>query len=224
MTCKALTTEDTLWTFCPSMAASILFFALFVGTTLAHIFQAIRYRKLYCWVVIVSALWQVGTYFFRTLSIRRPDSFGAYAAWFILILVGPIWTNAFAYMVFGRMVWNYADKTRVWGIRAWMFGLIFVLLDVLAFVIQIFGAIRASGQDISTDDVLAGLHIYMIGCGVQLFFILLFSVFAMKLFTGLRRGVGAQVLPKNVLHLFAAEMISLFLIVVSISISAKEPG
>lgn len=215
MTCNALSTPDTLWTFCPSIAASGIFLALFVATTLTHLGQAIRYRKPYCWVVIVSALWQVLTYFFRTASIIKPDSFGPYAAWFMLILVAFLWTNAFAYMVFGRMVWNYADKGRVWSVKAWMFGLVFVLLDIVAFIVQIWGAIRATGQHTPTDVVLQGLHIYMGGVGLQLFFILVFSLFAFKMFLGLRKAFAAGVLPKNVMFLFYVEMFAVFLIAVS---------
>lgn len=76
-----------MWNFCPSFAASILFTVLFGATTLAHIIQAAQHKKAYCWVIIMSGIWQTVCYIFRDLSIRNPDSFADYAAWFILILV-----------------------------------------------------------------------------------------------------------------------------------------
>lgn len=130
-----MTKDGHLWTFCPSIAASVLFAVLFLGTFLAHCVQAMRYRRPYCLAIIISALWQVLAYFFHTVSIAKPASLGAYALWFIFLLTAPLWTNAFAYMVFGRMVWNYADKGKIWGFKACMFGLVFVLLDILAFLI-----------------------------------------------------------------------------------------
>ena len=79
------------------------------------------------------------------LSIQNPASFTDYAAWFILILVSrkkfdrgshvdkskiaPLLTNAFAYMVMGRMVYNFTTQAKIFGVKAWRFTLYFVLLD-----------------------------------------------------------------------------------------------
>ena len=79
------------------------------------------------------------------LSIQHPTSFADSAAWFILILVStvffggafvtnaakvaPLLTNAFAYMVMGRMVYNFTAQAKVFGVKAWRFTLYFVLLD-----------------------------------------------------------------------------------------------
>lgn len=62
--------------------------------------------------------------------------------------VAPIWTNAYAYMVMGRMVYNFTPTASIFKIKAWRFGLIFVLLDVVAFMIQLGGAAMASGEDV----------------------------------------------------------------------------
>ena len=50
-------------------------------------------------------------------------------------------------MVMGRMVYNFTPSASVFKIRAWRFGLIFVLLDILAFLAQLAGAAVASGDD-----------------------------------------------------------------------------
>ncbi|PWY73125.1 hypothetical protein BO94DRAFT_607609 [Aspergillus sclerotioniger CBS 115572] len=172
--CKALTTPNTMWDFCPSLAASYLFTILFALTTLAHIAQAILHRKSYCWVIAMSGLIQTVTYIFRVLSILNPASYTDYAAWFVLILIAPLWTNAFVYMVMGRMVWNFTDDARVLRVRPWHFGLFFVVLDVIAFIIQVYGAAQAAGNNVSYDTEMTGLHIYMGGVGIQQLFVLVF--------------------------------------------------
>ncbi|CAK7230253.1 hypothetical protein SBRCBS47491_007524 [Sporothrix bragantina] len=214
--CKALTTPDTMWTFCPNMGASIFFLVLFAGTTIAHVFQAAHYKKTYCWVIIMSTLWQLLTYIFRTISIQTPASFGNYAAWFVLILVAPLWTNAFAYMVFGRLVHNYTPDRKLWGLPASRFGLVFVVLDIVAFVIQVYGAATATAQNIPTDEVLRDLHIYMGGVGVQLFFILVCLVFGIKLWFVMRREAVRFPSARPAMILLYTQFIVLILIIIRI--------
>ncbi|CAK7264470.1 hypothetical protein SEPCBS57363_001098 [Sporothrix epigloea] len=140
--CRALATPNTMWTFCPNLGASVFFLVLFAGTTAAHVFQAAHYKKTYCWVIIMSSLWQLLTYVFRTI---------------------------------------------IWGLTASRFGPVFVVLDIVAFVIQVYGAATATAQNLPTDEVLRDLHIYMGGVGVQLFFILVCFAFGIKLWSVMRQ-------------------------------------
>ena len=116
---------------CPSLGAAYFFAVLFAATTIAHIAQGIIYRKGYSWVVAMSALWQTVAYISRVLSIQYVDNNAWYSVWFILILLAPLWINAYVYMVLGRMVYNYTHRAKIFGIKAWRFGLCFVLLDIL---------------------------------------------------------------------------------------------
>jgi hypothetical protein len=210
--------SQSMWNFSPSLGASIAFLILFFITTIVHLGQAIYYQKKYCWVIIMSGIWQVLTYIFRTISIQQPDSFNYYAAWFVLILVAPLWTNAFVYMVFGRMVWNFADNRRLWRVKASHFGLVFVLLDIVSFVIQVYGAAKATVKNESQDKVLQGLHIYMAGVGLQLLFILIFCLFALRLLYQVRRRSGEKTKSTEFSHrvlLLYTQFIVLALIAVS---------
>lgn len=112
--------DRTEWSLCPSTPAAILFTVLFALVTLAHLWQAIHYRKLYCWVIVGSALSQTICYICRIISIKNPNALGPYAAWFVIILVSryhptqrigdlltsskvaPLFTNAFVYMIMGK--------------------------------------------------------------------------------------------------------------------------
>ncbi|PYI08654.1 hypothetical protein BO78DRAFT_428014 [Aspergillus sclerotiicarbonarius CBS 121057] len=185
--CKALTTPNTMWDFCPSLPAAYLFTILFALTTLAHILQAILHRKPYCWVIVMSGTIQTVTYIFRVLSILHPASYPDYAAWFVLILIAPLWTNAFVYMVMGRMVWNFTDDANVLGVKPWYFGVGFVVLDVIAFIIQVYGAAQAAGNNVSYNTEMTGLHIYMGGVGVQQLFVLVFIFCAFAFHHKIRR-------------------------------------
>lgn len=59
-------------------------------------------------------------------------------------------------MVLGRMVYNFTASAKILGLKAWRFGLYFVLLDVIAFLIQAVGAIMASGDDIPQSQIFRG--------------------------------------------------------------------
>ncbi|KAL8750346.1 MAG: hypothetical protein Q9199_007128 [Rusavskia elegans] len=100
----------------------------------------------------------------------------------------------------GRMVYNFTSKARLFGIKAWRFTLYFVVLDIVAFIVQAGGASSASGQGESEHDILLGeqyqqppnlaiivlliipegLHIYMGGVGFQQIFVLVFFYIAFR--------------------------------------------
>ena len=129
--CPAKDDPNTNWNFCPNEAASYLYAILFGFTLIVHIAQGIIHRKGYSWVVAMGALWETACYAFRIQSIHRPTEESWYTAWFVLILLAPLWINAYVYMALGRMVYNFTSSARILRIKAWRFGLYFVLLDIL---------------------------------------------------------------------------------------------
>ena len=129
--CPAKDDPDTLWNFCPNVAASYLYAILFGLTFVAHIAQGIIFRKGYSWVVAMGAAWETACYAFRIVSINEPTDEAWYSAWFVLILLAPLWINAYVYMALGRMVYNFTASARILKVKAWRFGLYFVLLDIL---------------------------------------------------------------------------------------------
>ncbi|KAJ5117611.1 hypothetical protein N7448_011243 [Penicillium atrosanguineum] len=179
--CPALADPaHTEWSFCPSTPAAILFTILFALTTLAHLSQAIYYKKIHCGVIVGSALAQTINYICRIISIKNPNTLGPYAAWFVIILVAPLFTNAFVYMVMGRMVWNYIPNAKLYRVTAWRFSTYFVVFDIIALIIQIAGAASSGASRQANQQVLNAIHIYMGGVAVQQFFILVFFFYAVK--------------------------------------------
>ena len=210
---------ESEWNFSPSLGAAIALLVLFFATTVTHLYQAIRYKHRYCCIIIISGLLQLLTYMFRIMSITIPDSFSLYAAWFVLILIAPLWTNAFVYVLFGRMVMRYSYRNKVWCIKASHFGLVFVMLDVVAFIVQVYGAASAAAvRDAPPDAVLRGLHIYMGGVAIQLLFILIFCTFAIGLFRQIHsiKSFGSMD-RRDCMVLLCAQSVALSMIIVRLS-------
>ncbi|KAL6245747.1 hypothetical protein RBB50_006900 [Rhinocladiella similis] len=216
-TCEAVQTPNTLWNFCPSFGAACAFAVFFALAFAAHVAQGIYNRKIYTWVLCMGALWQTIAYCFRIVSIKTPASLGDYAAWFVLILGAPLWTNAFVYMVVGRMVWNFVPNAKVLGLAAWRFSLCFITFDIVCFIIQVYGAASAEQGNNTVAQTLQGLHIYMAGVGLQQLFILVFTAFTVQLHRSLLRAQVLDTQPrKNVLQLIYVVYAVLFLITLRI--------
>lgn len=87
--------------------------------------------------------------------------------------------NAFAYMVFARVVHFYSPTGRVWFFPPSILALVFVTLDIACFVIQLIGGGMAGpGSNLASQK--KGLNIYMSGIGMQEGFIVLFAGLVLK--------------------------------------------
>lgn len=84
-------------------------------------------------------------------------------------------------MTLGRMVHFFVPEQTLIRISARRFGLIFVCLDILAFIVQLIGVGILVQIDAATDVVLRGVHIYMTGIAVQEVFIIFFIVLTIHL-------------------------------------------
>jgi len=81
--------------------------------------------------------------------------------------------NAFAYMIFARIVHFYSPTRKVWFFSPSILALVFVTLDIVSFVVQLIGGGMA-GPGSSTESQKKGLDLYMGGIGMQEAFIVLF--------------------------------------------------
>ncbi|KAJ7139035.1 RTA1 like protein-domain-containing protein [Mycena epipterygia] len=183
------TNDDYNFLYCPSFPAAVLFSVLFGLTTLAHIIQAIHYRKKFCWVVIMAGGWETAGLVLRVFSVLHTTSpaFGIPSQ--LLVLLAPLWINAFLYVLMSRLVYFFVPEKHVGGISAQRLSLCFVLLDVTAFVMQ-----AAGGTMINNDTprlALLGIHIYMGGIGLQQFFILGFFALVVRFHYKMNRLGGS---------------------------------
>jgi hypothetical protein len=128
---SAVDDKDNVWSYCPSVPAAIVLFALFGCTTVVHLIQAIKYRKAFCWVIIMGGLWETLSFISRVLSAHEPTKQGIYDASFLLLIISPLLINAFDYMLLGRMVTFHLPDNKLAGIKGSMMGVIFVCCDIM---------------------------------------------------------------------------------------------
>ncbi|KAK7018502.1 RTA1-domain-containing protein [Favolaschia claudopus] len=180
---------DYNFLYCPSFPAAVIFSALFGLTTLVHLIQAIHYRKRFCWVIIMAGIWETAGLALRVLAVLHTTSSAYGIPSQLLILLSPLWINAFLYVLMSRMVYFFVPEKRVGGISARRLSLCFVLLDITAFLMQAGG-----GSMISSDDpktALLGIHIYMGGIGLQQFFVLGFTALVIRFHYKMQRLEGS---------------------------------
>ncbi|TVY26891.1 Protein RTA1 [Lachnellula hyalina] len=172
-------TCGALYEYYPSFGAAIFFSILFGVLSISHIFLAAKFKTRFAWVVIMGALWETISFTFRSISTRYQQSAGIELVSDLFVLLAPLWVNAFAYMVLGRLLYFFHPARTILSIPASALAFAFVTLDFISFVIQLVGGSWAGPND-PTDKVMQGVHIYMGGIGLQQFFIFVFLGMAIK--------------------------------------------
>ncbi|KAJ7229305.1 RTA1 like protein-domain-containing protein [Mycena haematopus] len=175
--------------YCPSFPAAVLFSALFGLTTVLHVIQAIHYRKRFCWVIVMAGIWETAGLVLRVFSVLNTTSpaFGIPSQ--LLILLSPLWINAFLYVLMSRLVYFFVPEKHVAGISAQRLSLCFVLLDITAFLMQAGGGTMISSD--TPQTALLGIHIYMGGIGLQQFFVLGFTALVVRFHYKMKRLDGS---------------------------------
>ncbi|KAF7715219.1 Uncharacterized protein PECH_008713 [Penicillium ucsense] len=183
-----LSSADAQYAYCANGPVAVFFSVLFGLTWIAHLVQAVTYRKKFCWVMVVGTLWECIGLVMRTYSTIDQTQANTASAGQLLVLLAPLWVNAFVYMIFGRMVYYYLPEKRVLGIRAESLAKVFIWLDVSSFIVQATGGIMDS--DFSPEMNKIGLHIYTAGIAVQQFFIVIFCALIYAFHRRMREGAG----------------------------------
>ncbi|KAH8723180.1 RTA1 like protein-domain-containing protein [Phaeosphaeriaceae sp. PMI808] len=183
--CLPLDTPNLQYPYCPSMGASILFSILFGLTLIGHIWQAAHYRASYTWVLIMSAIWQTLAFIIRCIGIMNPTKEGVNNATYVLVLLAPLWINAFCFMVMARLVHMFMPDNRIFRVKGSIMAVLFVFLDILAFVVQLLGALKATNKD-DRKIVQKGRDTYTIGVILQQVFIFFFILLTIGFLRNLR--------------------------------------
>ena len=140
--CYPIDDPNSIWNYCPSFPAAVLFCDLFGIVTIVHIIQASIYMKPFTLVLCIGAAWECAGYAFRILSVMYELNSTYATVQQLLILLAPLWVNAFIYMVIGRAIHFFLDDDRVFGIRARRVTFMFVLFDIVAFPCQLFKGLQ----------------------------------------------------------------------------------
>ncbi|KAF7361160.1 RTA1-domain-containing protein [Mycena sanguinolenta] len=184
------TSQNYDFLYCPSLPAAIIFSALFGLTAIVHSIQAIHYRKGFCWVIIMGGLWETAGFILRVYNVMDTTSSAYQIPSQLLILLSPLWINAFLYVLMSRMVHFFVPEKHVGGINARRLSLCFVLLDITAFLVQAVGGTMI-GNDDDPKTALLGIHIYMGGIGLQQFFVLGFIGLVIRFHYKMKRLDGS---------------------------------
>ncbi|KAF8851215.1 RTA1 domain-containing protein, partial [Acephala macrosclerotiorum] len=172
-------TCNALYDYYPSFAAAVIFSVLFGILTVAHIVQAAMYKKKFCWIVIMGAMWEFASFATRSVSTLHQQSVALLLTSQLFVLLAPLWINAFAYMLLARLINFYLPVHKILSIPTAILSILFVSLDFISFVIQLVGGSHA-GPTAPEDQQMKGVHIYMGGIGLQQFFIFVFLGLAVK--------------------------------------------
>ncbi|KAF5972120.1 RTA1 domain-containing protein [Fusarium coicis] len=163
--------------FYPHWEDNTAFAVAFGLSTVAHLAQAIILKQKFCWVIVMGASWECICFIARALGARDQQQAAYVTVSTLLFLLAPIWINAFIYMIVARLVHFVIPHRRVAGISAQWLAKIFVIFDVMCFIIQAAGG---------------GQHIYMVGIGIQLgcvvVFLVIHGLFYRELSLNARRG------------------------------------
>lgn len=116
--------------YCPSLSVAILFTVLFGLAIIGHIILAYRFRKPFCWVLIMGAIWEFISSLTRILSIKSPYNSGLSQTSFVFLVLAPLWINAFDYMVLGRMVYFFMAKKTLAGVQGSKIAVYFITSDI----------------------------------------------------------------------------------------------
>ncbi|KFY42116.1 hypothetical protein V495_04657 [Pseudogymnoascus sp. VKM F-4514 (FW-929)] len=168
---------NSQYSYYPSFVAALVSTIFFGAVTFVHVAQAIKYKKGFYSIIIMGSLWEFGSYFTRTISTRNQQNAGLALISQILILLAPIFINAYAYTVLGRMVHFYLPSFSIFGVKLYNLTLWFVFADIACFVVQLVGGAQATNTA-PPDQALRGIRIYMAGISLQEAFIVLFVGFA----------------------------------------------
>ncbi|TGO43420.1 hypothetical protein BHYA_0001g00490 [Botrytis hyacinthi] len=154
----------------PSKGAAIAFAILYTGSFIYTLFQYI-WLKSWFWLfmVLAAAMESVG-YISRVVSVYDTTNRNAYIVQFVLIFLAPALMAASCYMAMGRVILHvtpssFRNVKNLWVPPRWMTP-IFVTCDIVAFLIQVFGATSATSKD--SKVVQRGYNVMKVGLVIQL--------------------------------------------------------
>ncbi|KAL4935342.1 hypothetical protein BDV06DRAFT_228921 [Aspergillus oleicola] len=196
---KCTPPDGSGWAFCPNLAAAALFTTLYGLCFFLHLYLAFKTRKKFCWVITMGCAWLTVGFGLRAKAAHRIEGLQDFIPQSTIIFLGPLWLNGFVYMVMGRMVHMLLERDRLYNISARRLTLIFVMLDVVAFIVQASSTGPMSSDN--ADTAQNGVYIMMGGVALQQCFIFFFTILAIRFHYKLLLGLRSQAdIVKPVIH------------------------
>ncbi|KAH0406172.1 RTA1 protein, partial [Aureobasidium melanogenum] len=174
-----------LYAYTPSAAAAGTFMGIFGVATVAHMFYLPKLRQCFFIPMIIGGIMEVGGLYGRFWGHSSKNDFRAYVLQALLLTPAPIFLAATMYMTLGRVIVALdADKSHTLIRPRWL-SKIFVLFDIVCFVVQIGGTGMQSTTSLSVQKT--GRTVTIIGLVIQLvvfaYFIIVALVFHRRMNT-----------------------------------------
>lgn len=119
------------WAYCPSLPAAIVFAVLLGIATATHAAQVYHHRAWTATILTIAGAIETCALLLRTDAIRSLSSTGVFKAQYVLILVAPLWINAYVFTLLGRLVDFGLPGEKVLALPADRIARVFVSLDIL---------------------------------------------------------------------------------------------
>ncbi|KAK1658014.1 RTA-like protein [Colletotrichum godetiae] len=181
-----------LYKYFPSGAAAIIFFIAFVIGGAWHLYIIVRKRAWYFTPMLIGCILELAGYMARFLSSNAPDETGFFMIQTLCLLVAPALFAASIYMVLGRLI-LHLQSASLSPIKPSRLTKIFVIGDILFFIVQIMGA----GMLASTSTMNTGKTVILLGLAVQLIFFGLFVAVTAVFHSRMSKQVPAAVMEEE---------------------------
>jgi len=163
----------------PSLAAAIIFTILYFIPAVVLLWQTcILYKDWRLLCLPIGAWLEVGGYICRSYSIQHPTNISAYAVSLSLIVLAPLFIAAANYITIGRLITGVlpADSQTILGLPCRKISKIFVICDILSFLVQASGSGIASSNNWQGNSEKIGVDVLIAGLATQLVTVLVFAV------------------------------------------------
>ncbi|KAJ5730096.1 uncharacterized protein N7483_004604 [Penicillium malachiteum] len=169
----------------PSKITAIVFAAIFAILTATHLWRIIATRQWFGMAIVVGGLFETVALIARVISNMHPNESAPYIIQYVLILLAPILYTASVYMFLGRLI-RVSGHPELSLIRINWITKIFVVCDILCFLIQAFGGVSIANLTNSNDSASEIAHrmniasnVILGGLALQVIFFVIFALCAM---------------------------------------------
>ncbi|KAJ5098130.1 hypothetical protein N7532_005131 [Penicillium argentinense] len=184
----------------PNKIVAIVFAAIFIVLTALHMWRIIATRQWFGIAIIIGGLFEIVGLAARAYGHSHLNQLGPFIVQYVLVLLAPILYTAAVYMFLGRLI-RVSGHPKLSFIRINWITKIFVVGDILCFLVQAFGGVSlanlanskasdtAHKVDIAKNVILAGL-------ALQVIFFLIFTLCSVIFHVRVsKRGIAETVDP-----------------------------
>ncbi|KAH8819843.1 RTA1 like protein-domain-containing protein [Xylogone sp. PMI_703] len=176
--------DNDIWLSNPNLPLTIIGAVLFSIPMVIQFIQTVLVYKSYHFIVVfIGACLEVGGYIARAVSIKQKDSIPPYAVQSSLIVIAPLFVGAGNYLLISRLCLMVLPQsiTKIYRIPTAHLTRIFIICDIISFLIQVSGSGIASSGNWEGSTVTVGEDVLIVGLASQvatfIFFLAIVSRF-----------------------------------------------